>query len=117
MFLIGDANVRVMLSLIDCMYLVVLVVPVSDEKGDVAIRLIEGHCDHVAVIDCESSIATGGALEVDRGEVEEAADLILHLELVRPVPTGGDGAVCALHTILPRVLAMLDAIPSTKQQE
>ena len=67
--------------------LVVLVVPVSNEEGDVTMGLVEGHRDHVAVIDDEASVAARGSLEADGGEVEEAADLVLHLELVSPVPT------------------------------
>ena len=64
----------------------VLVVPVADEDGDVAVRAAEGHGDDVAVVDDDAAEAAGGALQAGGGEVEEAADLVLDLELVRPVP-------------------------------
>lgn len=61
-------------------------VPIANEKGDVPIRLPEGHGDDIPVIDRDSAEPTGRSLEVQRGEVEEAPNLVLHLELVCPVP-------------------------------
>lgn len=82
-------------------YLVVPVVPIANEHGDVPIWLIEWHRDHVAVVDGDSPVAAGCSLEASGREVEVAADLVLHLELIRPIPAGRNGAVGAQHSILP----------------
>jgi hypothetical protein len=96
---------------------VVLVVPVADEDGDVAVGAGEGHGDDVAVVDDDAAEAAGGALQAGGGEVEEAADLVLDLELVRPVPAGRDGAVGAEHPVLPAVLPVLDPVPACVRSE
>jgi hypothetical protein len=95
---------------------VVLVVPVADEDGDVAVGAAEGHGDDVAIVDDDAAVAAAGALQAGGREVEEAADLVLDLELVRPVPAGRDGAIGAQHPVLPAVLPVLDPVPALRNR-
>ena len=92
-------------------------VPVGEEEGDVAaVGEGEGQGDDVAVVDGDGAVAAGGAVEGGGGGVEEAADLVLHLELVRPVPPRRDAAVCAAHAVLPGALALLHPVPRQQQR-
>lgn len=86
-------------------------VPVPNEQGDVAIWRAEWHGNDCTIVDSDATVATGSTLEIEGGEIEEASDLVLHLELVGPIPTWGDGAIGAQHSILPTILPMLDPIP------
>lgn len=69
-----------------------------------------------------SRLTTGGAdaaysaVEGGGGEVEEAADLILDLEAVGEVGAGLDGAHGAGGAVLPRILALLDAVPGEEER-
>ena len=76
-------------------------VPITDEQGDVAVGLGEGDRHDGAVVDGDRAEPAGGSLETKRREVEEAADLVLELELVGPVPPGRDRAVGAGDAVLP----------------
>jgi hypothetical protein len=93
-------------------YNVALGVPVPDEQGDVAMRLVEGDGHGGAVVDGDGAEPAGSSLKAERREVEEAADLVLELELVGPVPSGRDGAVGARDAVLPRVHPHLDSVPA-----
>ncbi|RWW46153.1 hypothetical protein BHE74_00047937 [Ensete ventricosum] len=74
----------------------VLLVPISNEEGDVTMGAPRRA--PISNEEGEASVATTrGSPEVDGGEAEEAIDLVLHLELVSPVPTLLDGEVCAKH--------------------
>ncbi|OAY79989.1 hypothetical protein ACMD2_04951, partial [Ananas comosus] len=95
--------------------LVGLGLPVANEDGEVVGRRGEGDGDEEAAVDPEAAEAPRGLLRADRGEVEEAADLVLHLEVVSEVPAGRDGAVRPGHAVLPRVLPLLDAIPTHEE--
>ncbi|BAS99835.1 Os07g0119475 [Oryza sativa Japonica Group] len=91
-------------------------VPVADEEREVAggRRVRDG--DGRALVDVERAEAAGGAVHGDGGEVDEGADLVLGLELVGVVGARGDWAVGAQHAVLPRVLALLDAIPCQEER-
>ncbi|KAG6388164.1 hypothetical protein SASPL_153363 [Salvia splendens] len=86
-------------------------VPVADE-GNV-LGLGEGirDGDELAAVDGDRAVAARGAVEGGGGVVVVAADLVLNLELVGHVGAGRDGAVGAGEALLPRVLALLDAVP------
>jgi hypothetical protein len=92
------------------------VIPVTDKERDVPVGKGEGDGYDVAVVDGDGAVAPGGAVQRRGGEVEEAADLVLDLERVGPVPPGGDGAVGAEHAVLPRRLALLHAVPGEQQR-
>jgi len=95
---------------------VATVIPVTNEERDVPVGKAEGDGYDVAVVDGDGAVAPGGAVQRRGGEVEEAADLVLDLERVGPVPAGGDGAVGAEHAVLPRRLALLHAVPGEQQR-
>lgn len=76
-------------------------VPISDEQGDIAIRLVERDGHNGAVVDGYGAVPTRSPLEAERREVEEASDLVLELELVGPVPSGRDWAIGAGDAVLP----------------
>lgn len=92
-------------------YRVVHLVPVPDEKRDVPIGRIEWDRDDRAVVDSDTSEPPRGTLHTKGWEVEEAANLVLDLEVVGPVPTWRYGAGGAENPILPAILALLDPIP------
>ena len=74
-------------------------VPVSDEDGVVAGRIGEGDRDSRAAEDSDAAETAGGLVESKRREVEEASDLVLHLEDVGEVLPWRDWACCSVHTI------------------
>jgi hypothetical protein len=92
------------------------VIPVTDKESDVPVGEPEGDGYDVAVVDGDGAVSPGGAVQRRGGEVEEAADLVLDLERVGPVPPRGDGAVGAEHAVLPRGLALLHAVPGEQQR-
>lgn len=94
----------------------VSVVPVADEKGDISIWIPKWHCNNSSIIYNDTSIPTCGSLKIERREVKEAPYLILHLELIGPIPTRRDGAVGAQNTILPGIAPVLDPIPTMTNQ-
>lgn len=55
-------------------------------------------------------------MEGEGREVEEGADLVLGLEMVGVVGPRRDGAVGARDAVLPRVLALLDAVPGEEER-
>ncbi|WVZ68407.1 hypothetical protein U9M48_017349 [Paspalum notatum var. saurae] len=89
---------------------VVLGVPVADEHGEVVGGVIEGDGDQVTAVHGDDAVPARRALHADAGVVEEAADLVLGLPVVRPVGVGLDGAHGARHAVLPRVLPLLDPV-------
>jgi len=90
-------------------------VPVPDEEREVPRGRRVGDGDGGALVDVERAEAAGGAVEREGGEVGEGADLVLGLELVGVVGGGRDGAVGPGHAVLPRVLALLDAVPGEEE--
>jgi hypothetical protein len=91
-------------------------VPVPDEQGDVAVRIIERDRHHGAVVDSDGAIPASSALQTEGWEVEEAANLVLELELVGPVPARRNRAVSAGNAILPGVHSHLDAVPILQKE-
>lgn len=89
----------------------VVSIPITNHEGDLAVRVSEGERDTILVIDYDRTETTGGSLEVEGREVEEAPDLIFDLEAVSEVPLGRDGAVGAEDAVLPRVTPHLDPVP------
>jgi hypothetical protein len=63
-------------------------------------------------VDAYGAEAAGGFVQCQRREVEEAADLVLGLHVVSEVLARRDWAIGAGHTILPRVLAVLQTVPA-----
>lgn len=90
----------------------VAVIPITDEKADIPIWLPEWHSNNSSIIYNDTSITTRGPLKIERREVEEAPYLILHLELIGPIPTHWDRAVGAQNTILPGIAPVLNPIPT-----
>lgn len=66
-------------------YLVALVVPVPDKEIEFILRLGEWDGDDGSVVDTDGPEPACYLLKVDRGEIEEGADLVLGLENVCPV--------------------------------
>jgi hypothetical protein len=91
-------------------------VPVPDEQGDVAVRIIERDRHHGAVVDSDGAEPASSALQAEGWEVEEASNLVLELELVGPVPARRNWAVGAGNAILPGVHSHLDAIPISQKE-
>lgn len=87
-------------------------VPISDEDGDVAGGIGEGDRDSRAAEDPDAAETAGGLMEIKRREVEEASDLVLHLENVGEVPPRRDWACRSVHTIFVRVPPLLNATPA-----
>lgn len=82
-------------------YLVIGGVPVTDEHRVLAGRRGERDGDHRSAVDADSAEATGGLVEGQRREVEEATDLVLGLHAVREVVARRDRAVGARNAVLP----------------
>lgn len=93
-------------------YLVAVVIPVSNEKVVLRLGFGEGHIDDHAVVDADRSITSRRFLEVDGGEIEESANLILGLEHISPVCARQYRAVGARNPVLPRVEPLLYAVPA-----
>lgn len=74
--------------------LVAVIVPITDKEIEFCFRFREWNRDDVAVVDTNWSIPSSSLLEIDAGEVKEAANLVLGLEHISPVCTGFDRAVC-----------------------
>lgn len=95
-------------------YRMVPSVPIPNEERNIPIRQVKGNRDHSTIIHSDAAKAAGSTLELERREVEEATNLILHLKLVSPVPSRRNRAVRSQNSILPWVLPMLDPIPAQK---
>lgn len=61
----------------------------------------EWDSDDLAVVDADRAEAAGSFVEVEGGEVDEGADLVLGLEHVCPIGAGSDGAIRARDSIFP----------------
>lgn len=86
-------------------------VPVADEKGEVAGRVGEWDGNMGPAEDPDAAEAAGCLVEAEGGEVEEAADLVLHLEHVSEVLPRRNGTVRPQHAVLPRVPPLLYPVP------
>lgn len=73
----------------------ILSVPVTYHNGDIPIRGVERNRNNIPIVNNDASETSRSPLEVERGEVEEAPNLILNLKLVSPVPLWRDWAVRA----------------------
>jgi len=80
-------------------YRVIGLVPVADEDGVITGRVVERDRNPRPAEDSEAAEAAGRLVEVERREVEEAADLIFHLEFVRGVSAWWYGACCSQDTV------------------
>ena len=76
-------------------------IPITDKKIKLGFGLEEGYFDNFAIVNTNWAEPATGLLEVDGGEVEEAAYLVLGLENISPVFTGPDRAVGPGKPILP----------------
>lgn len=92
-------------------------VPIPNEQGDIAMRVVEGEGHGCTIVDSDRAKPAGSSLEAERREVEETADLVLELELVGPVPSRRYGAVGAHHAVLPRVHPHLDSVPAIPMEK
>lgn len=75
-------------------------VPISNEDSEVIGRGAERDRDQRPAEDLNATEGARGLVEAHRREVEEAPDLILHLEDVREVVSRWDRACCPVDTIL-----------------
>ena len=91
---------------------VVLGVPVADQDREVVGRPVEGDRDQVTAVDADEPVGARRPLHAGAGVVDEAADLVLGLPVVREVGVGLDRAHGARHAVLPRVLPLLDPVPA-----
>ncbi|KAK3003345.1 hypothetical protein RJ639_019862 [Escallonia herrerae] len=96
--------------------LVALGVPVANHNGVVVSGIGEWNWYEKPAVDAEATKGTGGLVYRGGGIVEIAADLVLDLEVVGVVGTGKDGAHGSEGTILPAVLAVLDAVPGEEER-
>lgn len=97
-------------------YRVLGLVPVANEDGEVSSWLRERHGNQRSAEDPDATEATGRLVESRGWEVEEASDLILHLEVVREVLARWDRAGGSVHPVLVGVLPHLDPIPVISRQ-
>lgn len=95
-------------------YSVVLLVPVTGKYSKISSRWVERDRNDGAATNFDAAISSSGLVEVEGGEVKEAAYLVLHLKYVREVLTWWDRAVCAIYSILPRVSSLLYSVPAYK---
>lgn len=82
-------------------YLEALVIPISYKEIIIGLRCGERHINDSPIVDPNRPEPTAGFLKVDGGKIEEASNLVLHLEDVSPIPSGLDRAVCARNSVLP----------------
>lgn len=92
-------------------YRVFGLVPVSDQDGEVSSWLRERNRDQWPAKDPDAAEAAGCLVERQGWKVEEAANLIFHLENVSEVLPRRDRASGSIHSILVRVLPHLDPVP------
>lgn len=97
---------------VDQTHRVVFVMPIPNENADVPIWLIKWYGNHRPVVDGDAPVPPSSSLEAQWGEVEEATDLVLHLEPISVVPARRDGTVGAQDSILPRSSSLLYPYPS-----
>ncbi|RDX85915.1 hypothetical protein CR513_32820, partial [Mucuna pruriens] len=86
-------------------------VPISNKNDNVPMWGIKRNRNDGSVVDNETPKSTSSSLKMKGREVEKASNLILHLELVSPVPLRRNGTVGAKNTILPRTPPLLNPRP------
>lgn len=92
-------------------------VPVADEEGVIGGGLRERDRNEGAAEDSYTSKSTGGFVECKRGKIEVTSDLILHLKPVGEVLARRDWACCSVHSVLVRILPLLNSIPTLDSKQ
>lgn len=85
--------------------------PVSSEYSMVTSGGRERNRNSRAAIDFNATKTSGGLVECQRGEIEEAANLVLCLKKVSEILARQDWTVCAVDSVLPRLPPVLQPIP------
>lgn len=90
--------------------------PVADEQGEITSRGWKRDGNPWPLIDVDGAIASGRPVKDRGGEEREGTDLVLGLEVIGEVGVRRDRTVGTENPILPRILPLLDPIPSTTYQ-
>uniref|UniRef100_A0A7N0VM46 Uncharacterized protein n=1 Tax=Kalanchoe fedtschenkoi TaxID=63787 RepID=A0A7N0VM46_KALFE len=104
----GSATVKLLLELS-----MALCIPVPCKDRVVVLRVSVWHRNEQTAVDTQATIPASRLLESNAGIVEIAPDLILHLKMVREVLARRNRAHGPRGSILPRVLPLLDSIPTS----
>ena len=88
-----------------------LAVPVTNEYSVVILRVGIWDGNEQPAVHAEAAKATSCTMHGSCGIVDVAPNLVLNLEVICVVRARGNGAHGSQHSILPRVLPMLDAMP------
>ena len=86
-------------------------IPIAHKNDYIPIRHIKWQRDNFPISNNKRTKTTRCSLKVERGEVKEATNLILNLELIGPVPPWSNGTVGSKNSILPRSTAHLYSRP------
>lgn len=82
-------------------YIVVSLEPVTSQQSEITSRRRERHRNHRTAQDLDASKTSGGLVECQRGKVEIASYLILHLQNISKICPWWDWTICAIDSILP----------------
>ncbi len=87
-------------------------VPVTNENSVVILGISIWDRNEQPAVNTEATEGTTRPVHGSGGIVDVASNLVLHLEVIGVVSPRGNGAHGSKHSILPRVLPMLDATPA-----
>lgn len=96
-------------------HLVVSLVPVTDEKSEISIRVRKRNRDPRSFVNIDRPKPPCCFVEWSGRKICEGTDLILSLEIISVIAIWWDGAIGSKYSILPRVLPLLDAIPNRRK--
>jgi len=95
--------------------LVTLVVPIAQEDKVLIYRIVKGNRNKISTVDLKATNGTRCLVQSCGGEVVEASNLVLDLEMIGEVLTRQDGAHGTEGAILPGVLPLLHTIPGKEE--
>ena len=95
-------------------YSVILDEPITRKYGEISGRWWERNRNHWTAEDLDSTKATSSLVESKGRKVKETTNLVFKLKNISKILAWWDGAVCAIHTILPRIPSLLYSIPALK---
>lgn len=95
--------------------LVALVVPIAQEEKVLICRVVKWNRDEISTVDLKATDGTRCLVQSCGGEVVEASNLVLDLEMIGEVLARQDGAHGTEGAILPGVLPVLHTIPGKEK--